>query len=80
MRSLMLLLGTLVGCCLYVAVPAIAAPTCADRQKACHRYCDDKMSTSIQCDPACDSLFSSCVETGCWDSPVAGKKCGYVKR
>jgi hypothetical protein len=68
------------GCCLAgAALPASGAPTCTDRAKACHHYCDEK-SSSEQCDPACDGMLSSCLGTGCWDSPVTGKKCGVTKK
>jgi hypothetical protein len=64
----------------WAVLPASAAPTCSEREKTCHHYCDEKMAASTQCDPACDGFFTSCMETGCWDSPVVGKKCGLIKK
>jgi hypothetical protein len=59
---------------------AMAASTCSGREAACHKFCDEKAATSEQCDPACDAMFKSCLQTGCWDSPFTGKKCGYVEK
>jgi hypothetical protein len=61
------------------AFPASGAPTCTDRAKASHHYCDEK-SSSEQCDAACDGMLSSCLGTGCWGSPITGKKCGVTKK
>lgn len=80
MRYFIFLFGALIAGYACAAMPATAAPTCSERQTACHRYCDDKMAAVAQCDPACDGMFRSCLETGCWDSPVGGKKCGYTKK
>jgi len=80
MRHLEFLAGALVAGCICTATFAAAAPTCSGREAECHRYCDDKMVGITQCDPACDGMVKSCLETGCWDSPVTGKKCGYTKK
>ena len=72
--------AALVGVSIFFSAAAFAAPSCSARQKACHVYCNEKMPTATQCDPACDGFYASCMETGCWDSPITGKKCGYDKK
>jgi hypothetical protein len=59
--------------------PAFAA-TCTERQKVCYAYCEKTYNNAPKCTDACKDYFSQCMSTGCWESKVTAKRCGFDKQ
>ena len=62
-----------------VAIPA-AADSCTERQQVCFSYCQKTESNSPPCLAACRGYLAECMSTGCWESRVSGKRCGFDRR
>lgn len=54
--------------------------TCTQRRDVCFAYCEKSEDNSPQCRNACDKLHSECMSTGCWESKVAAKRCGFIQQ
>ena len=57
------------------------AKNCADRQQVCFRYCDKtyQLRGHEACRATCGDYMSICRSTGCWESKVTAKECGFTK-
>ena len=56
------------------------AKTCSDRVTVCQGYCAKSESGSPGCLRACDKFLAECVASGCWESKVVARQCGFEKR
>jgi hypothetical protein len=65
----------LAGLFLLAASPS-AAKTCSERKQVCFGYCD-KASRGPKCKSVCESYMNTCMSTGCWESKIVAKQCGF---
>ncbi len=74
-----------------MAVAAIAAPrvalggsvqakTCSERLQVCDGYCVKSMAGSPACRAKCRQFHQECTASGCWESRVVAKQCGFVRQ
>lgn len=72
-----LLLATLI----VSAATPVFAKNCTDRQRVCLLYCDKSYQQKGHeaCRAACGNFMSVCQSTGCWESRVTAKECGFSK-
>lgn len=61
-----------------IAAGSAFADTCTDRQKVCFAYCDRQYNGSTRCMDACRTFLATCLTTGCWESRVTAKRCGFT--
>ena len=75
------ILTLLVGISIVSATTPIIAKDCTERQQVCFRYCDKSYQQKGHeaCRAACGSYMSVCQSTGCWESRVSAKECGFSK-
>jgi hypothetical protein len=72
-----LLIG--IGSLLSVMHPTFASNSCTDRQQVCQAYCEKTEPNSPGCLLVCKSYRDKCLSSGCWESKVAAKRCGFTK-
>lgn len=56
------------------------ADSCTERQRVCFAYCQKAESNTPQCPAACRGYLTECLSTGCWESRVSAKRCGFDRR
>jgi hypothetical protein len=65
----------------YMAAGAPAfATTCTERQQVCFAYCEKTYKNAPKCIEACKEYLGICLSTGCWESKVTAKRCGFTKQ
>ena len=70
--------------CLITAL--LAAPTtsfansCSERQQVCLGYCAKSYNNAPRCLTACSNYMNECISTGCWESKIVSKQCGFTRR
>ena len=57
-----------------------AAQTCAGRQQVCFAYCEKNYNNAPNCRNACADYLNICISTGCWESKVTAKRCGFSRQ
>ena len=57
-----------------------AAQTCTERQQVCFAYCEKTYKNAPKCTDACKDYLGICLSTGCWESKVTAKRCGFAKQ
>ncbi len=63
------------------AAPTFAAnQTCTERLEVCSAYCEKTYHNSPKCAKACREFLETCLATGCWESKVSAKRCGFGRR
>ncbi len=61
--------------------PTFAAnQTCTERQQVCFAYCEKTYNNAPKCTDACKDYLAKCMATGCWESKVTAKRCGFGKQ
>lgn len=55
-------------------------PTCTERQQVCFAYCEKTYNNAPKCTDACKDYLAKCMATGCWESKVTAKRCGFAKQ
>lgn len=63
-----------------MTAPTFAAQTCTDRQQVCFAYCEKTNKSAPKCTDACKNYLAECLSTGCWESRVTAKRCGFAKQ
>jgi hypothetical protein len=56
---------------------AADAKTCSERLEVCHGYCAKSMHDSPLCHVKCQEFHQACLSSGCWESKVVAKQCGF---
>ena len=56
------------------------AKTCSERLQVCDGYCAKTMGDSPACHAKCRQFHQECVASGCWESRVVAKQCGFVRQ
>jgi hypothetical protein len=72
------LLGTLATLAL-LAEPA-ASKTCSDRLSVCEGYCAKSEGNSRGCVRTCGNYHQACLSSGCWESKIVARQCGFERR
>jgi hypothetical protein len=49
-------------------------------QQVCFAYCEKSYNNAESCRRACGDYLRECMSTGCWESRVAAKRCGFSKQ
>ena len=63
------------------AMPTFAAAqTCTGRQQVCFAYCEKNYNNAPKCRDACGDYMNICMSTGCWESKVTAKRCGFARQ
>lgn len=63
-----------------VTTPIFASQTCTERQQVCFAYCEKTYKNAPKCTDACKNYLAECLSTGCWESRVTAKRCGFTKQ
>ena len=53
------------------------AMTCSVRLQVCHGYCVKSMGA---CHAKCRQFSQECMASGCWESRVVAKQCGFTRQ
>ncbi|HLY44939.1 MAG TPA: hypothetical protein VKQ73_05125 [Stellaceae bacterium] len=62
-------------------LPALAAAdTCSARHRVCDAYCEKNYANSPHCLAVCRNQTAVCLSTGCWESRVTAKRCGFDRQ
>lgn len=69
-------LAGLIGLALGAPLTARAA-SCSDRKQVRLAYCEKQYHNAPRCLGKCDELLAECRATGCWNSTVTAKRCGF---
>jgi len=56
------------------------AATCSERLRTCHGYCVKSMGDAPNCHAKCGRLHDMCMSSGCWESKVVAKQCGFERQ
>ncbi len=62
------------------AIMPVLAETCSDRKEVCYAYCDKSSPNVPKCREVCGSILNTCMATGCWESRITAKRCGFAKQ
>ncbi len=68
------------GALLIVLSGSAAAMTCSERLQVCHGYCVKSMGDTPGCHAKCRQLSQECMASGCWESKVVAKQCGFTRQ
>jgi hypothetical protein len=60
--------------------PPAYADTCTERQQVCFAFCQRTEDNSAPCRAVCRGYLDECVSTGCWESRVSAKRCGFERK
>jgi hypothetical protein len=71
--------GAMGALLLAVGGPA-QAMTCSERLQVCHGYCAKSRGDSPGCHSKCGQLQQECIGSGCWESKVVAKQCGFARQ
>jgi hypothetical protein len=63
-----------------IAATSALAATCTERQQVCFAYCEKTYKNAPKCRDACSDYHKKCILTGCWESNVTAKRCGFSKQ
>jgi hypothetical protein len=69
-----------IGALLLALGGAAQAMTCSERLQVCHGYCAKSMGDSQACHSKCRQFQQECVASGCWESKVVAKQCGFARQ
>ena len=64
--------------CLGLA-PGALAGSCSERQQVCLAYCAKTYNNAPKCLRACNNYMGECIATGCWESKITAKQCGFTR-
>jgi hypothetical protein len=53
------------------------AKSCSDRKQVCFGYCEKSNKNLTKCKAVCENFMNTCMSTGCWESNVVAKQCGF---
>ena len=56
------------------------AITCSERLQVCHGYCVKSMGDKPGCHAKCRQLDQECMASGCWESKIVAKQCGFARQ
>ena len=56
------------------------AISCSDRKGVCFAYCEKHHHNAPKCTGVCESIFASCMSTGCWESKITAKRCDISRQ
>ncbi len=56
------------------------AMTCSERLQVCHGYCAKSMGDTPGCHAKCRQFSQECMASGCWESKVVAKQCGFTRQ
>ena len=79
--NMRMILSLLLGISIFSVANSALAKTCTERQQVCFRYCDKSYQQKGHeaCRAVCGDYLSTCRSTGCWESKVSAKECGFSK-
>jgi hypothetical protein len=60
------------------ASPA-SAGSCSERKKVCFGYCQKSRGAMPQCFSVCEGYLRECLSSGCWESKIVAKQCGFSR-
>ena len=70
--------------CVLGAAGAFAAPavakTCTERLSVCEGYCAKSEAGSPGCMRTCAHYQHACLSSGCWESKIVARQCGFERR
>ncbi len=70
-----------IGMLLLLALGGSAqAITCSERLQVCHGYCAKSMGDTPRCHAKCRQFHAECMASGCWESKVVAKQCGFARQ
>ena len=59
---------------------SVQAKTCSERLQVCDGYCIKSMGDSPGCHARCRQFHRECMGSGCWESRVVAKQCGFARQ
>ncbi len=69
-----------IGAALFGLAGAAQAMTCSERQQVCHGYCVKSMGDTPGCHAKCRQFHEECMASGCWESKVVARQCGFARQ
>jgi hypothetical protein len=58
---------------------AASAGSCSDRKKVCFGYCQKSRGGMPKCLAVCEGYLRECLSSGCWESKIVAKQCGFSR-
>ena len=71
--------GTM-GVLLLALIGPVQAKTCSERLQVCYGYCAKSMGDSPRCHDKCRQYHQECMASGCWESKVVARECGFARQ
>ncbi|MFY9969820.1 MAG: hypothetical protein WBQ45_19960 [Roseiarcus sp.] len=68
------------GSLLLALLGPVQAKTCSERLQVCYGYCAKSMGDSPRCHDKCRQYHQECMESGCWESKVVARECGFARQ
>ncbi len=68
------------GSLLLALIGPVEAKTCSERLQVCYGYCAKSMGDSPRCHDRCRQLDQECTASGCWESKVVARECGFGRQ
>ncbi len=59
---------------------AAEAKTRSERLKVCQGYCAKSEGGSQGCMRVCGEYLQACLGSGCWESKIVARECGFERR
>ena len=56
------------------------AKSCSERMLVCRGYCAKTLNDSPACLAKCGEYRQECLSSGCWESRVVAKECGFARQ
>src|SRR5579863_6523984 len=67
-----------IGALLVALAGSAQAMTCSERLQVCQGYCAKSMGDTPGCHAKCRQFHQECMASGCWESKVVAKQCGFA--
>ncbi len=58
----------------------LLADSCSGRVRVCQAYCEKVQGNSPICLGNCQDSLAQCKSTGCWESRVVARRCGFARQ
>ncbi len=66
--------------CLALLPTMASAGTCTERQQVCLAYCAKNYNNAPKCLEACSNYRTDGLSTGCFETKITAKQCGFTRR
>ena len=72
--------ASVIGAISLALIGPAEAKSCSERMLVCRGYCAKTLNDSPACLAKCGEYRQECLSSGCWESRVVAKECGFNRQ